>query len=126
MRMAAADDAQKVRALMERYVQAVYVADVDTLRDLFHADAFMGGYLGDDLLMGTPEPFFADLASRASMADSGAPYGHEISSVQVQGRAATATIEEEGFFGSVRFINYFTLIELEGQWKIASKTFASL
>ena len=126
MSTAADSDSHKVRALMERYVEAVYTADVETLRSLFHADAFMGGYLHDDLLMGTPEPFFADLAGRASMAESGASYGHEISSLQIRGRAASVTLEEEGFFGTERFVNYFALIELEGQWKIVSKTFASL
>ena len=115
-----------VRSVMERYVEAVYRADIDTLRDIFHPGAFMAGYLGDDLLVGTPEPFLADIGGRPSMADAGDPFKGEISCVEVKGRAATVTLRETGFFGVVSFVNYFGLLEVEGEWKIVSKTFASL
>ena len=84
---------------MERYVQAVYLADVPTLRGLFHPRASMSGFLGDDLLVGTPEPFFDDLDGRPSMAEQGDPYEATIIGVEVMGRAATATLVERGFFG---------------------------
>jgi hypothetical protein len=122
-----ADSGQEaVRAVMERYVDAVYRADVETLRGIFHPDAFMGGYLGDDLLIGDPEPFLLDVGGRPSMAEAGHPYQADISRVEVKGRAATATLNETGFFGSVSFVNYYGLLEVDGVWMIVSKTFASL
>lgn len=120
------DDVSAVRQVMERYVDATFRADVAALRGLFHPGASMTGYLGDDLLEGTPEPFFVDLGSRPSMAESAAPYKAEISSVDVSGRAATVTLTESGFFGVMRFVNYFHLLNVDGDWKIISKTFASL
>lgn len=126
MSLPATQNEEQVRAVMQRYVQAVYEADIESLRDVFHGEAFMGGYLGDDLLMGTPEPFFADVGGRPSMAEERTQYTSEITSLEVQGRAASVTLREDGFFGTHRFVNYFTLIEVEGRWKIASKTFASL
>ena len=119
-------DVSAVREVMQRYVDATFRADVVTLRNIFHPGASMTGYLGDDLLEGTPEPFFADLGSRPSMAESAAPYEAEISSIDVSGRAATATLNESGFFGVMRFVNYFHLLNVGGDWKIISKTFASL
>ena len=118
--------ASAVRSVMDRYVEAVYHADVETLRSLFHPQASMSGYLGDDLLMGTPEPFLADLGGRPSMADSGQPYEGIISNVEVMGRAATATLVEHGFFGALSFVNYYHLLEIEGRWKIVSKTFSPI
>jgi hypothetical protein len=120
------DGASVVRSVMERYVKAVYHADVDTLRGLFHPRASMSGYLGDDLLVDTPEPFFADLGGRPSMAASGHPYQGIISNVEVMGRAATATLVEHGFFGVFSFVNYYHLLDIEGQWKIVSKTFSPI
>lgn len=115
-----------VRAVMERYAEAVYRADVATLRSLFHPQASMSGYLGEDLLVGTPEPFFTDLGSRPSMAESKHPYEGKISNVEVMGRAATATLVEHGFFGSFDFANYYHLLLIDGEWKIVSKAFSAI
>lgn len=122
----AEEEAAVVHSVMERYVEAVYQADVQTLRALFHPQASMSGYLGDELLVGTPEPFFADLAGRPSMADSRHPYEGVVSDVEVMGRAATATIVEHGFFGTFSFANFYHLLSIDGEWKIVSKTFSSL
>lgn len=120
------DRLRAVQATLECYVNAVYHADVETLRSLFHPQAAMMGYLGNELLVGTPEPFFADLASRPSMAASGHPYEATISAIDAQGRAATATLLEHGFFGLYSFINYYHLLLIEEEWKIMSKTFSAL
>jgi Putative lumazine-binding len=119
-------DISAVREVMERYVDANLRADVETLRRAFHPGASMCGFLGENLLVGTPEPFFADIGSRPSMEETGAPYKAEISSIQVSGRIAGVTLEESGFFGGGRFTNYFTLLNVDDDWKIISKTFASL
>lgn len=120
------NEAAAVRATMERYVDAVYRADVDTLRELFHPAAAMCGYLGDDLLAGGPEPFFADLAGRQSMQADGAPYKAEIADVHASSLTASLRVEETGFFGAFSFVNYFHLLKVDGDWKIVSKLFQSV
>jgi hypothetical protein len=121
-----ADAQAAVRAVMERYVDAVYRADVATLRELFHPAAAMCGYLGDQLLTGTPEPFFVDLAGRPSMQAENAPYRWEIQDLHTSGLTASLRLEESGFFGVFRFVNYFHLLKVDGEWKIVSKLFQSL
>ena len=115
-----------VRKVLDAYTEAVFRADVETLKNIFHPAAVMNGYLGDHLLVGGPEPFLADIGGRPAMADSGAPFKTEWTAVHVSGRTATATLEENGFFGSGRFVNYFHLLLAGGEWKIVSKTFESL
>ncbi|MEI8189788.1 MAG: nuclear transport factor 2 family protein [candidate division NC10 bacterium] len=115
-----------VRKVMEEYVDATFRADVGVLRSTFHPAACMAGYLGDELLVGTPEPFFDDMGSRPSMAESNAPYKADVSAIQVAGRVASATVEESGFFGAMSFVNFFHLLNVDGDWKIVSKTFQSL
>lgn len=121
-----AGNAAAVRATMERYVDAVYRADVDTLRELFHPAAAMCGYLGDTLLVGGPEPFFVDLGGRPSMQSEQAPYKAEILDVHSSSLTAGLRLEETGFFGAFSFVNYFHLLKVDGEWKIVSKTFQSL
>ncbi len=115
-----------VRAVLDRYVDAVYHGDAETLKDIFHPAACMNGYLGDKLLVGNPEPFIADIAGNPPMAESGTPLKTEFSALHVSGRTATVTLHEDGFFGSGKFVNYFHLLYDNGEWKIVSKTFESL
>jgi hypothetical protein len=116
-----------VRAVMERYTEAVYKADVETLRRLFHPAAVMSGYLGDMFLAGSPEPFLVDVGGRPSMESTGAPYTADILDVYASGRAAGLRVEETGFFGTTSFVNYFHLLKVEsGDWQIVAKTFESL
>lgn len=115
-----------VKAALDRYADAVYHADVETLKNAFHPAAAMFGYLGDELLLGTPEPFVADIAGHPPMAESGAPFDAVFSAIHVSGRTATATLHESGFFGAGNFVNYFHLLNDGGEWKIVSKTFESL
>ena len=115
-----------VREVLDRYAEAVYRGDAETLKTIFHPKACMNGYLGDMLLLGGPEPFIADIAGHPPMAESGAPFKAEFSAIHVSGRTATATLHEDGFFGSAKFVNYFHLLNDGGEWKIVSKTFESL
>jgi hypothetical protein len=115
-----------VRAVMERYVEAVFKADVTTLRSLFHPAAVMSGYLGDTLLAGSPEPFLADVGGRPSMEASGAPYTADILDIHASSLTASLRLEENGFFGVASFVNYFHLLSVGGEWKIVSKTFQSI
>jgi len=115
-----------VRAVLDAYTRAIYEADVETLSGCFHPAAVMNGYLGDKLLVGTPEPFLADVGGHPAMAGSDAPFETEYTAIKVSGRTATATLEENGFLGSGHFVNYFHLLLDAGQWKIVSKTFESL
>lgn len=117
---------EAVRKVLDRYAEAVYRADVKTLEEIFHPAAVMNGYLGDKLLVGTPEPFLADISGHPAMAGSDTPFETEYTALKVSGRTATATLEEKGFFGSGHFVNYFHLLLDGGQWKIVSKTFESL
>ena len=119
-------DTTGVRDVMERYIDATYRADVEALRSLFHPEASMTGYLGGELIMGGPEPFFADIGGRPSMAEAGDPYRGEIVAMHASGHVASAVIEQSGFFGAGYFVDYFQLLAIDGKWLIVSKTFESL
>jgi hypothetical protein len=117
-------DADEVLAVMKRYTDAAYRGDADGLRACFHADAVMSGLLGDQLLMGSPEPFFTDIGGHPSMESAGAPYEPTVVSVDVLGRVASVRIDETGFFGAMSFANWFHLLKGDdGRWRIVSKAF---
>jgi hypothetical protein len=56
-------------------------------------------------------------------ADTG-NYRSRILSITQLGDVATATVAEEGYWGKVSFVDFFSLCRIEGIWKIVNKTFA--
>jgi hypothetical protein len=119
-------DAEDVLAVMHRYTDAAYRGDAAALRACFHPGAVMSGLLGDRLLIGTPEPFFSDIAGNPSMESTGAAYEPTVVSVDVLGRVASVRVDETGFFGAMSFANWFHLLkDDDGTWRITSKAFTT-
>ena len=111
--------------VVQKYIDGTYQGDVSALRECFHSKAVMNGYMNDQLLLGDPEPFFQEIENNPSMAEGGAPYQGEITSVDVAGNVASVTVKETGFAGTMSFTDYFHLIKVDDEWKIFSKTFTT-
>lgn len=117
-------DISKVKSVLNDYIRGTYTADIDLLRKLFHADAIMSGFKGELFETGSPEPFFADLASRASMKSAKDPYHADIIWVMAHEQIASATLYQTGFFGTLNIEDHFHLVKGEtGEWLIISKLF---
>jgi hypothetical protein len=56
-------------------------------------------------------------------ADTG-NYQARILSVTQVGDAATAMVAEDGYWGTVSFVDFLSLCRINGTWKIVNKTFA--
>jgi hypothetical protein len=121
----ASSEKDAVRKVIQKYVDGTYQGDVKALMQCFHPNAVMNGYLGDQLLLGGPEPFFENIENNPPMAQGGVPYKGEITFIDVVGSVATVTLKEFGFAEKINFTNYFHLIKVEGGWKIFSKTFTT-
>jgi Putative lumazine-binding len=95
--------------------------DVAKLREAFHADARMFGSLAGTRY-DVPIAELFSLAESAP-ADTGT-YRSRVLSVQQTGEAAVAVVAEEGYWGSVSFVDYLLLARIDGAWKIVCKLFA--
>lgn len=120
------DDCKKIENLLKRYFEAVGGADIETLKTIFHENASMYGYLGDDSVVGTPQIFFDDLKSKPSMKESKIDCKMVIGNINVTGNIATASIYVDNFFGAFRVNDYFHLLKIDNEWKIVCKTFTTL
>jgi hypothetical protein len=94
--------------------------DVAKLREAFHADARMFGSLAGTRYDVPIEELFA--LAESAPADTG-NYRSRVLSVQQTGDAAVAMVAEEGYWGTVSFIDYFQLARIDGGWKIVCKLF---
>ena len=96
--MAEASAEAGVEAVLGSYVEACRRGDVDLLREIFHPQAAMNGYLAGTLLVGGPGPFFEAISANAAPAESGAPYSAEIDNIRIDGHmAAEADGQVSGF-----------------------------
>ena len=94
--------------------------DVGKLGEAFHADARMFGAIAGTRYDVPIEELF-ELAE-SEPADTGT-YRSRILSVQQTGDAAVGVVAEEGYWGSISFIDYFQLARIDGDWKIVRKLF---
>lgn len=95
--------------------------DVAKLREAFHADARMFGAISGERYDVPIEELFT--LAESEPADTGS-YRSRVLSVQQTGDAAVGVVAEEGYWGSVSFIDYFLLARIDGGWKIVCKLFA--
>jgi len=112
------------RAVIEEYIEACRVRSVERLKAIFHPDALMSGYLMEQRLVGSPQPFY-DAVQNAPADAARGDYQADITSVDVTGQIASVTLEEKGFLG-LQFTDYFHLVKVDGRWKILSKTFTTV
>jgi len=118
----ATEDEAAIRAVVQAYVDGSRSGDAEQLRGAFHPDARMYGSLGGQR-MDLPIEEFVKVAS-GQPADVDGKYEARIVSVEQVGDAATAAIEETGFWGTLSFTDFFALSRFDGSWKIVNKTFA--
>jgi Putative lumazine-binding len=95
--------------------------DPAKLREAFHEDARMFGALAGERY-DVPISVLMEM-SESTPADTG-QYRARILSVHQTGDAALATVAEEGYWGSVSFVDYLSLARIGGRWQIVNKLFA--
>jgi hypothetical protein len=113
------DDYDAICRALQLCTEGEAKGDVAKLREAFHADARMFGSLAGERFDVPIEELF-ELA-RARRRHRQLPVARPL--VQQTDDAAVGVVAEEGYWGTVSFIDYFQLARIEGDWKIVSKLF---
>lgn len=114
------DDYDAIKAVVQLYIDGSKVGDASKLEQAFHPDARMFGALGTQRFDVPIQELFK-MAASMPMGDS---YRARITGVTQVGDAATAIVAEDGCWGDVSFVDFFSLARIRGEWKIVNKTFA--
>ncbi len=104
--------------VVQHYIDGAKSGKGDDMKPAFHKDATIFGYVGADLLAGPIQQLFA------WNDDNGAATELQvrIASIDVVGTVATVRLELDNWTGS-RFTDMFTLLKVDGAWKIMNKVF---
>jgi putative lumazine-binding protein len=114
-------DYDAIRRVVQLCLDGEATGDVAKLEEAFHAEARMNGSLDGTRYDGPIQALF-EMAAEGP-ADTG-NYEARILSVTQVGDAATAMVAEAGYWGTVSFVDFFSLCRIDGAWKIVNKTFA--
>ena len=85
---------------------------------LFHAEATIFGYVGENLFAGPIAMLFAWVKENGPARELDA----HIASIDVAGTVATVRLELENWTGN-RFTDLFTLLVVDDEWQITNKVF---
>jgi hypothetical protein len=118
---ATATDREAITDVMQLYIDGAANGDVPKLKAAFHEQAWMFGQMGGQRLDMPIKDFFGLAEAQPLKTDDS--FEARVASVEQTGDAATAVVTEDGCWGSVSFVDYFTLVRIDGDWKIANKTF---
>jgi hypothetical protein len=116
------EDFDEISQVMKTLLEGEAAGDVAKLKSAFHPDARMFGQ-AEGQRYDLPIGEYFDLAA-AAPGNSEGNYRARVLSIQQTGDAAMVTAVEENCWGSVSFIDYFSLSRLAGEWKVVNKTFA--
>ncbi len=107
-----------ISKVIQHYIDGAKSGRGDDMKPAFHTDATIFGYAGDDLFAGPIQKLFdwSDENGPATELEA------RIASIDVVGTVATVRLELDNWTGS-RFTDLFTLLKVDGEWKIMNKVF---
>ncbi len=113
-----ANDQDVIAKVVQHYIDGARSGKGDDMRPAFHKDATVFGYVGPDLFAGPIENLFAWNDNNGAATE----LEDRIASIDVTGTVATVRLELDNWTG-FRFTDLFTLLKVDGNWKIMNKVF---
>ncbi len=103
---------------VQHYIDGGRSGKGDDMKPAFHKDATIFGYAGADLFGGPIQQLF-DLVDKNGPATE---LQARIASIDLIDTVATVRLELDNWIGS-RYTDMFTLLKVDGEWKIMNKVF---
>jgi len=104
--------------VVQHYIDGAKSGSGEQMKLAFHEDATIFGYIGPDLFAGPIQKLFAWNDDNGPATELQA----QIASIDLTGTVATVRLELDNWTGH-RFTDLFTLLKVDGQWKIMNKVF---
>ena len=112
------NDNEMIEKTVQFYIDGAKSGKGDDMKPAFHKDATIFGYIGDDLFAGPIQKLFDWNDENGPATD----LETKIASIDIAGTVATVRLESDNWTGH-KFTDFFTLLKVEGAWKIMNKVF---
>ncbi len=104
--------------VVQHYIDGAKSGKGDDMKPAFHKDATIFGYVGADLFAGPIQKLFAWNYENGAATELQV----RIASIDLIDTVATVRLELDNWTGH-RFTDLFTLLKVNGEWKIMNKVF---
>ena len=111
-------DYDAIAKTVQQYIDGGKTGNTEEMKKAFHPEATIFGYIGTDLFAGPIQGLFDwnDQNGAATELEG------RITSIDLVESVATVRLELHNWSGH-RFTDFFTLLKVDGQWKIMNKVF---
>ena len=103
---------------IQQYIKGAVSGNSDDMKDAFHQDATIFGYVNGDLFAGPVQQLFEWNEENGPAKNLHVNIVH----INVIETVATVQVELDNWTG-YRFTDLFTLLKVDGKWKIMNKVF---
>ncbi len=107
---------------VQLYVDGVAKGDAAKLEQAFTDGAWMFGTIGGqrfDMPISEMIKLIVD-----KPADVDGTFTATVRTLEEESDAAVVAVEEQNFWGTLSFVDYFSVVRIDGSWKIVNKVFA--
>ncbi len=112
------EDISLIKLTIQHYINGAKSGKGNDMKPAFHADATIFGYIGNDLFAGAIQKLFDWVDENGPATD----IKTNIANIDIEGSIATARLESDNWTGH-QFTDFFTLLKVDGEWKIMNKVF---
>ena len=109
---------QAIAVTVQQYIDGAKSGRSDDMKPAFHDGATIFGYAGENLFAGPIQQLFDWNDENGPAAEMQA----QIASIDLTDTVATVRLELDNWTG-YRFTDLFTLLKVDGTWKITNKVF---
>lgn len=109
---------EAIKKTVSHYIEGAITGKSDEMRKAFHSGATMFGYIGPELMAVPIEELF----NWHNQNGPAPELKWHFASIDIAESAATVRLELDNWTG-MRFSDFFTLLKVDGEWKIINKTF---
>ena len=112
------DEHKRIESTVQHYIDGARSGKGNDMKPAFHKDATIFGYIGSDLFAGPIQKLFDWNDENGPATD----IVFRIAQIDIEGSIATVRLESDNWTGH-KFTDFFTLLKVDGSWKIMNKVF---
>jgi Putative lumazine-binding len=110
---------QAAEVPLQNYVRAHETGNPELIRQAFTKDAKVIGYMGGKLISWSTEEYAARFSGKPAEDES--KRVRDVKLLSIAGDAAVGKVTLD--YPTVKFVDFMSLLKIEGQWKIVNKSF---
>ena len=116
------NDIKKIENVVQLYIDSMNESNSDKVKQAFHSNAKVVGYLHDDFMEMSTDDFANFVgAQQPSPKEKGENVVYEILSCEVQGTTASVKVRDK--YLGISFLDTLSFISIDNEWKIYNKLF---